>query len=56
MKKFGVLYWQSVAEDMQNAIQEMKNQGVHSRILDLQNNPVTYCFDGKFHSFVSSLD
>ncbi|GAU33401.1 hypothetical protein TSUD_20940 [Trifolium subterraneum] len=30
---------QSAAEDMQNAIQEMKNQGVHSYILDLRNNP-----------------
>ncbi|XP_073223812.1 carboxyl-terminal-processing peptidase 3, chloroplastic isoform X2 [Cicer arietinum] len=30
---------QTAAEDMQNAIQKMKNQGVHSYILDLRNNP-----------------
>jgi C-terminal processing protease CtpA/Prc len=53
---FRIDYRQSAAEDMQNAIQEMKNQGVHSYILDLRNNPVTYSFDGKFHSFASSLD
>ncbi|KAK7345079.1 hypothetical protein VNO77_15486 [Canavalia gladiata] len=30
---------QTAAEDMKNAIQEMENQGVHSYILDLRNNP-----------------
>ncbi|XP_057424387.1 carboxyl-terminal-processing peptidase 3, chloroplastic isoform X2 [Lotus japonicus] len=30
---------QTAAEDMENAIQDMKNQGVHSYILDLRNNP-----------------
>ncbi|XP_059668458.1 carboxyl-terminal-processing peptidase 3, chloroplastic isoform X2 [Cornus florida] len=30
---------QTVAADMENAIQEMENQGVHSYILDLRNNP-----------------
>ncbi|MED6215726.1 Carboxyl-terminal-processing peptidase 3, chloroplastic [Stylosanthes scabra] len=30
---------QSAAEDMKNAIQELENQGVHSYILDLRNNP-----------------
>ncbi|XP_057741682.1 carboxyl-terminal-processing peptidase 3, chloroplastic isoform X2 [Arachis stenosperma] len=30
---------QTAAEDMKNAIQELENQGVHSYILDLRNNP-----------------
>lgn len=30
---------QTAAEDMRNAIQELENQGVHSYILDLRNNP-----------------
>ncbi|KAI4300749.1 hypothetical protein L6164_034089 [Bauhinia variegata] len=30
---------QTAAEDMKSAIQEMENQGVHSYILDLRNNP-----------------
>ena len=33
---------QTAAADMENAIKEMKSQGVHSYILDLQNNPVTF--------------
>lgn len=41
---FHIDYWQSAAEDMQNAIQEMKIQGVHSYILDLRNNPVNHLF------------
>ncbi|KEH41543.1 carboxy-terminal processing peptidase-like protein [Medicago truncatula] len=46
---------QSAADDMRNAIQEMKNQGVHSYILDLRNNPVIYHFHENF-SFTTSLD
>ncbi|KAF7818998.1 carboxyl-terminal-processing peptidase 3, chloroplastic [Senna tora] len=30
---------QTAAEDMKNAIQDLENQGVHSYILDLRNNP-----------------
>ncbi|KAK7266970.1 hypothetical protein RIF29_19632 [Crotalaria pallida] len=30
---------QTAAEDMKNAIHELENQGVHSYILDLRNNP-----------------
>ncbi|XP_061987913.1 carboxyl-terminal-processing peptidase 3, chloroplastic-like isoform X2 [Rosa rugosa] len=30
---------QTAAADMENAIKEMKSQGVHSYILDLRNNP-----------------
>ncbi|RDX94965.1 Carboxyl-terminal-processing peptidase 3, chloroplastic, partial [Mucuna pruriens] len=41
---------QTAAEDMKNAIQELENQGVHSYILDLRNNPVVYLFDGNFHT------
>lgn len=33
---------QTAAADMENAIKEMKSQGVHSYILDLRNNPVTF--------------
>lgn len=33
---------QTAAADMENAIKEMKSQGVHSYILDLRNNPVNF--------------
>lgn len=35
---------QTVATEMENAIQEMEDQGVQSYILDLRNNPVSLLF------------
>lgn len=51
---FPVPSWQTAAEDMENAIQDMKNQGVHSYILDLRNNPVIYFYDEKFQCYLIS--
>ncbi|KAM5576985.1 hypothetical protein ABKV19_007699, partial [Rosa sericea] len=42
---------QTAAADMENAIKEMKSQGVHSYILDLRNNPL----DGD-ETLVNSVD
>lgn len=48
-----IYYGQTAAAEMENAINEMEDEGVHSYILDLRNNPVICSFfSSKVHRLV----